>query len=152
MPESESITPYLKEHGPTPRPDLPARLDSHHRKQGVRVFRLTAGVGDTQLAGGPSVKIAYLSAHDKATVCRAFFEANPEFVAAQTYRSASEQLSNYGREWVDACRPVLAEYFGSPSVVEESGFESGETDTCSFCGEPVPKGGLPAHLRECSDR
>ncbi|MFC5367170.1 hypothetical protein [Salinirubrum litoreum] len=152
MPESESITPYLEENGPTPRSELPVRLESYHREQGVWLFRLTSGVGDTQPAGGQSVKIAYLPEHKKEDVCRCFFEANPEFVDAQTYRSASRQLSNYGREWIDACRPVIAEFFESPSASDESGFDTGETETCSFCGEPVPKGGLPAHLQECSER
>jgi hypothetical protein len=89
MAESESITPYLEENGPTPRSEVPIRPDIYHREQGVRLFYLSAGIGDTRSGGGSSVKIAYLREHEQADVCRRFFESNPEFVEAQTYKSAS---------------------------------------------------------------
>jgi hypothetical protein len=150
MAESESITPYLEKNGPTPRPELPVRLESYHREQGVWLFHLSAGIGDTRAAGGNSVKIAYLREHEKADVCRQFFEANPAFVEAQTYRSVNRQLANHGGDWVDACRPVLAEYFEKPDSPGD-GYEAGETDECPPCGTEVPKGQVPAHLTDCSE-
>jgi hypothetical protein len=59
-------------------------------------------------------------------------------------------LANHGDEWVEACRPVLAEYFeklNSPG----DGYEAGETDECPLCETEVPKGKLPAHLTDCSE-
>ena len=151
MAESESITPYLEENGPTPRPELPVRPDIYHREQGVRLFHLSSGIGDTRPAGGTSVKIAYLQEHEQADVCRRFFEANPAFVEAQTYKSVSRQLANHGRNWVDACRPVLAEYFEKPDSPSPDGYDAGQTETCPLCETEVPKGGLPAHLTDCSE-
>ena len=133
MAESEPITPYLEKNGPTPRPELPVRPDLYHREQGVRFFHLSAGIGDTRAAGGTSVKIAY-----------------PEFVEAQTYRSVRRQLTNHGDEWVDACHPVLAEFFEKPDS-PGNGYEAGETEECPLCETEVPKGGLPSHLTDCSE-
>lgn len=85
---------HLRDHGPTPIPDLPHGTDAADRLAGLATFRIETGA--------PTVGIAYLvGEHGAEAILRAFFEANPR-AADMSRKSLAARIGGHGSVWREA--------------------------------------------------
>lgn len=114
---------YLREHGPTPVPKLPGGQVSIGDKQaGVWKFTVAGNRhrdGITKGSGGGTA-VAYLAdEHDRETVVRAWLDANPSAAERRPRRGLAEILNRHGRQWRDAVRAALDDWYGSQEADDE---------------------------------
>lgn len=112
---SSSVYDHLWDHGPTPVTELPRTVSTNDKRRGVWIFRVhgrASGSNSDYKTGGKLVGIAYIpDRHSKESVVRTFCDTHPGFVDAKPEKSAIEMLNRQGRQWHDAVREVVTDYW-----------------------------------------
>lgn len=111
---------HLLEHGPTAVSELPlGQVHLPDKQAGVWTFKVHS---NGQGGGGRPTSVAYLpDEHGRPPVVRAWLDANPAAVDANSRTQLKRALYRQGRQWRDAVEAVLDEWYDA-----EGGDDDGE--------------------------
>lgn len=96
---------HLREHGPTPKSELPNnKVSTSDRANGAWKFTISGTrQGTADPLGGNIDPVWYLEGeHDRAAVVRAFLDANPQLVEAKSRSGLRAMMRRNGSMWHDA--------------------------------------------------
>lgn len=137
---------YLREHGPTPGPELPGQRKPKHRARGIRILRVSGTSAQTE-TGERMKSIYYFDEHDPVAVIETFCEAHPELTARVSKERFTRMFGNHGREWKAAARQIAEDRDLESHTANGSAFDADDERICPACGEDVDVP-LPTHLRQ----
>lgn len=138
---------YLREHGPTPRPELEdAGIEPQGRYRHYDVRRLNVGrsPGRTNCGIGRVTPVRYLPEHDLETVVRTFIDANP----AMLDRPKAGVTQYFGKDshaMRDAWQAVADDYADEMPTRKNQDVSPSEP-SCDICGEDVPAAHMTDHM------
>lgn len=143
---TEGVEPYLREHGPSPRSDLPLGNLSVEQLPDVELFSPHRGA----LAGRPTVGVGYLPTHSPKEVVQAWISENHDRLEDLSRSSVTRRIKQrYDERWVDAWRRCAQE--AGIKTHQSAPADAGRDPHkhCPRCGEEVSARRFVKHLQEC---
>lgn len=138
---------YLKDHGPTPRPDVPVQDWVVTSDATVQVFSPRRGL----FGSAKGVAVVYLPSHDPATVVETWVAANAEWLRELSQSAITRRIAgNYDEAWVAAWKECAPEYGIKSHQQAPEDADKDPLRECPKCGEQVGARRFARHLQECS--
>lgn len=145
--EGDKLKAYLKEHGPTLRPEVPVEGWVVTSNPTVRVFSPRRGL----FGSAKGTAVVYLPSHDPVVVVETWVAANGEWLTELSQSSITRRIAaGYDEEWVEAWKQCAAEQGIKSHQQAPEDADKDPLRECPTCGEEVRARRFVRHLRECS--
>jgi hypothetical protein len=141
------VEPYLTEHGPSPRSEIPVKSLLSAKDRGVDVFhphKLTNTNKGTE-------RVVYLPTHNPEEVIRVWVETNRDHLNDVSRSTITRRINQlYTPEWAEAWKTIAQEYELKSHQKSPDNPGKDPLRQCPKCGEAIRARKFVGHLEECS--